>query len=253
MGVEFSGIELNNVSVSIEPRQGTLLESARAHWDASDSDTIVLNSGNVSEWIDKIGNRFDFTQTSSSSQPLYDLNSVNNLNSVSFNGVNEFMSILNIPLLTNAANYEIHIVSVIPSIGAAGDGLSILRAGQLISGCLASLAGAARFTHRFPYSNTGGDDILSAASFPRDTPIVTRFKRDLPGNMTVTTNGITTDTLASTNGALNLNHDIFMGQLGSGARFFKGSLCEIIIFERSLSGAETTELYDYLSNKWGVS
>ena len=47
--------------------------------DAADSSTVTLNSGNVSEWLDKSGNGRNAAQTTAANQPAYTQNGLNGL------------------------------------------------------------------------------------------------------------------------------------------------------------------------------
>jgi hypothetical protein len=61
--------------------------------DATDSQSITLNSGNVSQWADKSPQGNNATQATAIRQPAYATASVNGLSSVEFDGTNDFMDI----------------------------------------------------------------------------------------------------------------------------------------------------------------
>lgn len=60
--------------------------------DASDLTTITESSGAVSEWRDKSGNGYAFTQATSTSQPTTGSTTQNGLNVLSFDGTNRFLT-----------------------------------------------------------------------------------------------------------------------------------------------------------------
>ena len=59
--------------------------------DASDLTTITESGGAVSEWRDKSGNGYAFTQATSTAQPTTGTTTQNGLNVISFDGVDDFM------------------------------------------------------------------------------------------------------------------------------------------------------------------
>jgi hypothetical protein len=59
--------------------------------DGSDTTTITLNSGNVSQWNDKSGNGRNFSQSTATAQPAYTANQLNGLPALIFDGVDDFL------------------------------------------------------------------------------------------------------------------------------------------------------------------
>ena len=59
--------------------------------DAADQSTITVATG-VSQWRDKSGNNRHFSQSTPSSQPLYTLNGINGLGSISYDASNDALS-----------------------------------------------------------------------------------------------------------------------------------------------------------------
>lgn len=60
--------------------------------DASDSSTIILNSNAVSQWSDKSGNSRHAFQSTAANRPTVQLNSLNSLPGILFDGVNDFLA-----------------------------------------------------------------------------------------------------------------------------------------------------------------
>lgn len=59
--------------------------------DASDLTTITASSGAVSEWRDKSGNGYAFTQSTSTLQPTTGTTTLNGLDVLSFDGIDDWM------------------------------------------------------------------------------------------------------------------------------------------------------------------
>lgn len=59
--------------------------------DASDLTTFTSSSGLVSEWRDKSGNNYAFTQATSTSQPSIGTTTLNGLNVMSYDGVDDYL------------------------------------------------------------------------------------------------------------------------------------------------------------------
>lgn len=69
------------------------LGAALGMWlDASDSDTITLVSGNVSQWDDKSGNNRDFTQGTAGNRPTLQTAGINGLDTIAFDGSNDALA-----------------------------------------------------------------------------------------------------------------------------------------------------------------
>lgn len=74
--------------------------------DATDSSSITLNGGNVSEWADKSPEGNDATQGVAAEQPLYQSNSINGLSAVVFDGSDDFLDAL-IPGLADSTSHYV--------------------------------------------------------------------------------------------------------------------------------------------------
>lgn len=81
------------VSVSRPAFSPALLNGLALWLDAADASTITLDgANNVSQWNDKSGNGRHFGQSDAARRPSYSLASINGLNCVSYDGVNDIMT-----------------------------------------------------------------------------------------------------------------------------------------------------------------
>ena len=83
--------------------------------DASDIASVTVISGGVSQWNDKSGNNKNATQLSASSRPV--LGSLNGLGTLSFDGLDDFLSLPRGFLVTD--NYSLFILAT-PDLGTEG-------------------------------------------------------------------------------------------------------------------------------------
>lgn len=70
-------------------------------WDADHTDLITLVSGNVSSWKDRVA-AYDLTQGTSGARPAYSATSFNNKPGVTFDGIDDFLTLAGTPFPTGA-------------------------------------------------------------------------------------------------------------------------------------------------------
>ena len=93
---------INNINYNVTSWLPSLLNTAL--WlDASDASTITIATG-VSQWNDKSGNSRYLTQATGANQPTISTGSLNNLNTLVFNGTTQYMtSAASFPITGNPA------------------------------------------------------------------------------------------------------------------------------------------------------
>ena len=60
--------------------------------DASDASTITHSNGSVSQWADKSGNAFHFTQTTAANQPTTGSVTIGGINAINFDGSDRLLN-----------------------------------------------------------------------------------------------------------------------------------------------------------------
>jgi len=82
--------------------------------DAADASTITEAAGLVSQWDDKSGNSNDATQGTGASQPLTGSRSINGLNGLDFDGIDDYLlnSSANLTSVFNGTNNQFSILAV---------------------------------------------------------------------------------------------------------------------------------------------
>lgn len=222
--------------------------------DAADAATISIGTG-VSEWRDKSGNARHAVQTVAANQPVYNLASVNGLNSVNFDGSNDFLNNDTMPLFTAKTVYI-----VVKANNATGG--TIIQFRRRVSSNTRII-----FRELFSASTyfISGDTIVTnqtLATTPSpswETLHQTKFTQNgSTRNVSYSLNG--TDLTVNgnppnTETETGLGYDLgsFVGFTGISDQYYNGLFCEIIFYNRDdVSGADDLLIKNYLANKWAI-
>lgn len=217
--------------------------------DASDATSITESAGAVSQWNDKSGKDFHVTQGTGSLQPITDSVTINSLNAIDFDGVDD--------LLVNAAMQDFTTVTIFVVATYSDDASDITQtlldlspgsgSNQGIS--LRANFGALQSTASKTSGGTTaipGSVILDQALLHRT--IVDGTNHSYHINRDQLTDSILGGTLQNTISCLDVGH-----QFGSSGFFLDGPMGEIAIFDVGLSAANIILMEDYLSDKWGIT
>ena len=216
----------------------------KLHLDASDSTTITKDSSNlVSAWNDKSGQANHVVQATGSKQPLWVEQVQNTLPTIRFDGTDDF---LKITAFTGGALAQPNTVFVVCKMPTASTGWRAVYDGETARHvfytqannasnptCSQMYAGAelgtvvADSTNIFLYTQlwNGASSTLRKSKTQIDS-----------GNAGTTSfDGITLG--AGNNGTGNVGNP---------------DICEIIVYDSSLSTSDRDSIEDYLTKKWGV-
>ena len=205
--------------------------------DADDASTITEVSNVVSQWDDKSGEGNDVSQAVEADKPLLVAAAHNGKNTIRFDGSTEYLQRATFVNSTATQQVHIFIVCTMPS-GTTGD-LDVLDAGAASNRIL--FGRAATF-----YRLLAGVDLQSGTNnvaFAQfnlvangSSSIIRRNKSDV-GTGDAGTNGLNGITLAAQfNGLANADIDI----------------CEVLIYDASVSTGDRDSIETYLQDKWGV-
>ena len=122
--------------------------------DANDSSTFSPVNGKISQWQDKSGNNYHYSQSDSTKYPSYSSNSLNGLPSITFDG-NDFLTINS--RLGFAANPDISVFAVTSFISNIASDNRIFQLGNN-SHSLAVAGGSGSWSWRF----NGGNEVYSS-------------------------------------------------------------------------------------------
>lgn len=247
-----------------------------AWWDASDSASVTLDSGRVSQLNDKSGNgRHASNTTSGSTQPSYITDATNGRNVVRFAAASSQR--LTVASSTDAFNF-IHTGSPSFIIAVASFGASSNPAtGQYLMGNSAAASANRGFFFGYedesPFNNAStfavhraaqGSPAVSVISNDKITPQTTVVLEVLVDADNATANsralfrvngdtqyGGNTNTFAPAGGDASFN--LQLGATGNNANPMTGDLCEVLIYSRQPSSATQTAIRRYLGAKWGIT
>lgn len=222
--------------------------------DAADDDSFVYSSGaEVSQWRDKSGNNFHANQSTTAVQPTRNTNN-NSRKSVNFVAANgDYMIISSGISLPNDASIFIVYKSSVQSYqyavlidnyhGQGGNyGFVIQRVSTNSQFYYANAGDGAGFidTSASPWTYT--DNVIQLLSLNKASSTGTPY---ISGTAQ-TSRSVRAATAQSTTG-------LAIGYWGNGGgRFYNGDMCEILIFNRSLSSTEMKQVHTYLGQKWGI-
>ncbi len=224
-----------------------------AWWDASDSTTITLNGGNVSEWRDKSANRFHLTQSTAANQPQYSA-TINGRNTITYfaNSTHRLINTsLTVPTPTVFAvwrvrsNYSIagNRAPVVFDTHSTGGGRCVLFFLENSSSIVAFSRGEA------------GAGFASATGVFGATLVSAAESRAGVGSLWV--NGLNRTTAIQTgqNGFLGISVGNLRGNpspLVTGYNF-DGQICELIVYSSALPVTQRRAVERWLGSRWGAN
>jgi hypothetical protein len=223
--------------------------------DASDDSTFSYSSGTeVSQWRDKSGNNFHANQSTTAVQPTRNTNN-NSRKSVNFVAANaDYMVISSGIALPNDASIFIVYKPATQSYQYAvlidnyhGQGGNYGFVIQRVS-----------FNSQFYYANAGdGAGFIDTSASPwtyTDNVIQLLSLNKASSTGTPYISGTAQTSRSVRAATAQYTTGLAIGYWGNGGgRFYNGDMCEILIFNRSLSSAEMKQVHTYLGQKWGIS
>lgn len=221
---------------------GLTIRSGNVLWlDASDTSTITESSGSVSAWADKSGQGNNVTQGTGSAQPTTGATTQNGLNIIDFDGGD----LLNIPVALRSiteGDSTIFIVSKRASEDATTDGIL----GFLVSGN-AFLGFQFQGTPgRIEYRHSSGGFLSNNGNINTNMNVI-RGRRNGTTQAISINNGAEVSSEGAESSSSIDNARIGFASTGVS---LAGSIAEILVYDRSLSAAEMTQVNNYLTNKW---
>ncbi|MEN9766838.1 MAG: Synechococcus phage [Cyanobacteriota bacterium] len=243
--------------------------------DAADASTVTTVSGNVSQWNDKSGNGRNAAQGTAGSRPAYTSAGQNGLNTISFDGSSDRLSLAS-GLSLGTAHSIFVVAKNSATITAASSSQVILSGGSWVSPSTTTselLLGAGNLTGNL--ANERIYSLVIAASESLSVANVYGYGKtnaDVSGAFVLGSSFTTTGNAFT--GRLNGSNDLATASVGGyfntstryptivqhiGFRgvndtvFWSGDINEIIITPTYLSSANTERIEGYLAHKWGLA
>jgi hypothetical protein len=243
------------------------LDATTGLFDAtSGGSAVTTNASSVARWEDQSGNGRHATQATSGYRATLRTSVQNSRNIIRFDGTDDFYTGLSAALLnstsTNKFSFFIAWIPDLDSRQSAFGGGGILR--KMTNGGSGDNDWyfGVRSGGSFVMNITGGANkaIASTSTLTTNTAHVVGLTFDGTASTTVS-NRVTlylsktseTKVLGDGSGGWG-NGD---GELGRGytssSYYYKGDVCEIVVYDSVLSSANITSVVDYLKSRWGIS
>lgn len=250
-------------------------------YDATSGGSLVAADGSVARWEDRSGNGRHATQGTSGSRPLRKTSVQGGKDVLRFDGSDDFLSI---PSSTSAFKFlhdgtsTLFIVYKWTSPGSSPDRRQLLSNcsnSESVDGTTGSFVWLRNdFGTSSPYSkaqfvvanngSTRSNSYTGDNSFPAGTFQVLTVESD-PANSTnanrviFRNNGTVKDDTAAGDGASvptgNATYDLHLCTQGGpdGRYYAQADLCEVILYDSTLSDTDRSAIEQYLISKWGIS
>jgi len=249
-------------------------------FNATTGGSLVAADGGVARWQDKSGNLRHLTQSTSGSRPLRKTSQQGGLDTLSFDGSNDIMSVASSSATFSFLHQADSTVFLVARAGTTANPDAAYHAIATGTGAAAS----PNFVLLFDDRNLPDDDYVaneqvrvivgaSGGQAPVDTrnngrngwtpnayklvSLVTR-----PANATAAQrvaariNGGTSASGNTNSGSVNTGSamaDLHVGGSSEGAFYWNGNIAEIIIYNSALSDTDRSAVEQYLISKWGIT
>ena len=220
--------------------------------DASDSSTITTDTG-VSEWRDKSGLGQSMAQASGSNQPAYLTNGIGGKPALGFTAASShFMRGTFTHTLSGVSVFVTHTLG--SATNSNGRSFSFTVAGESTD-----FTGSDHFIPAMRDATNEavacryGNAVRLPKSVTYDVPFIQCLRHDGSALSHQVNNGAASTYVSSFAPAIaNMMLSTFTSS-GSGGAFWDGRIAEILVYNRSLSDAESGRVHAYLAAKYGIT
>lgn len=241
----------------------TSISGCRLWLDGADAATITQSGGTVSQWNDKSGNGYNFTQGTTAYQPTFVSGGTNGLSLLRFNGTDQY---LGGGTTLNIGTSDIAIFAVCKYASDASLQSSYIFAKSLYGGAAARILFGVQSMGIG--DGTGGNIWWQGSSYESSYAsyhsvefVTTRAS----GTNTFYANGsqfhqISPGVDTSTNWTSGYNMIVGGYNNGSGGisppqsgLYMKGDICEILLYAATITTTQRQTIEAYLAQKWGLT
>lgn len=229
----------------------TQIPNLQAWFDASNPLGVTQTAGAVSAWNDLSGNKNTVSQATPALEPLFAAAGINNLGTLTFNG-KPYLVGSNASFSSNLFNEST--VFVVSNQANSTQSSSVAWAGAYYSSPRWNLRLSENGVSNFDFNNYGTGR-LSPHDVPNGPAVWTAAGSVSNKSQVVRKDGNTLSSSggpgSSATGAYPLAIGAMISKTAATYRY-NGQLGEILMFNRFLSSAETTQVEGYLACKWGL-
>jgi len=223
-------------------------EITTALWlDASDSSTITISTG-VSEWRDKSGSVRHAVQTESVLQPLVATAALNGLDALTFDGVNDYLSVVDTSgLQFGTGDFAALAIVMFDNVSKGGASQNTVLSKNYTGFELNNYEGSVS-------GFVGGTSGSAAKTGLVSSQWVLISQMRMSGSHQVGLNATQGTAVTNNESASNIGTDLHIGiRAGGGTSLFLGGkLGEILIFPAGISSGDIAKTEGYLTWKWGL-
>lgn len=227
--------------------------------DASDVGTIIEVGGFVSQWSDKSGNGNHATQTTGSQQPATGANTINGLNAITYDGMNDALIIAPSSSIDDLFIGGASVFVAANPLTRGGSNVArIFDKGNTtvnfirdISGGSTGIGAQAGFSTTTGFFRTATRDIVLGVGNVFGTLYDTSLSTNIPGyrvNEVVIATEI--QTVPSGTPLSDAGLDLFIGNRVNLNRTWDGYFGEVLLYDHILTAGEIADLENYLIAKW---
>ena len=233
-----------------ESVDGSTLADLQIWYDAADTATIIPNAtdeSQITQWTDKSNFAHNANPDGGSAKPTYeDTTPQNGYGYIEFDGVDDSLKVSPITNITSISGLTVFQVFQTKNITPpAGD--TFLGTNDADFGIL-HLNGDMKLTMKGSSFDTAKS--ITANTWHQHTLIYDGTAPSLGYRLDKSAGTVTGGSVPSTSSAN--TDEMFFGNNVSGTSALDGFLAEVIIFTKTLSAIEISNIENYLSNKWGL-
>lgn len=216
----------------------------------ANGNSITLDNTAVDVWTDQSTNKKNARQSTAGSRPLYRTNVVNGLPGIQFDGTDDEMLLDG--LVTPGSNLSYF--AVVKPTGSGAQGYEKRFFGSKVAGSTGINFGCT--TSKFyavvrDNAGSSGDTSWGTSQAFGDTVLSSVIMDSSNTKLRVNRNQVSTGIRTTWSGT---GASEYIGSDGaSPALRFQGYICEILVFNRALTGRELNQVEQYLAAKWGIS
>lgn len=245
---------------SVAPFNPTSISGCKLWLDAADTATISLSGSAVTQWSDKSGNSYNFSQATSARRPTSGVNTQNGNNVVTFSG-SQLLQAANSNNWTFLSNSSGSTIFMAIYAGTRAGVDALLENQQNTTGNPGIIM--YRYTYianevtngsGWAYNTTLGSltnntpYYLTMLSDPANATANNRFKLSINNGAYLQGNTETGSPSASV-----APDPLILGALETnGNNGWVGRIAEVIMYQGILSGTDITKVNSYLATKWGI-
>ena len=225
------------------------------------TDSNNISDGNkITSWNDISGNKINVAQSTTDNQPTYLLRGINNLPSINFDGIDDYL-FTSSPLVPLSPGDDDFTFIVVWKRIATNSNPGVLfdqnNNGVEIDGGSAGIRTQGNDKNTAKYGFEGENNNFFNVDYTYGSAVISVITLDTRGIIKTYTNSNSITTSGNINiSTQNIKGNIFVvGARGTATKdhYFPGLISEIMVFDRDLNPTEIAKIVNYLSRKYNIT